>query len=842
MFQQGLLELVKSIRANRRDELMFMRAKHSECTEEARRSDPEVKATALLKLTYLQMFGFSFSSSSFQVIEVMSRPEFSLKRIGYFAATQGFSPTTDVLLLTTNQFKKDLAKGRQVDCSLALSCLAKICTEELGRDTCSDLEVLLSSARPYIRKKAILVMYKVALVFPEAMPILSGKLKERLTDSNASVVCTAVTVICEMAKLSPKSGLEYAPLLYELLTSSSSNWLRIKIVKLMGMLCTAEPLLGKKLVSPLSALLRKESAKSLVFECCNTITLGMIQHTSIVEVATRRLGDFITDDDQNLKFLGLVAMTRLAKLLPGAVQDHRDLILDCLNDEDVGVRMSALDLTTSFTTKRNFRENSRLLMRRLSKGIEDADRTVSGVVDTEGDFVAAIAARLLDIGRFKPASQDASGGYTFLTTEDDFSWYVTTILMGLAQTSVRAESNFPERKFSRSVARSLADQLVELSARVESVRMDILKCSLRILSIIRDHQVSNLSELVSATALIVGESSDLLTERVDVLEDLVAASDVTADHTEGSPAQLRIITSCLKVYATANPAEKEQLGGLIEERFDNFLRSADTGVRERAMETLALVKSRLPIAHLFQGRLRPLTGASQRRVNPPAGFDINQALATISDVETEEDDSDRFYAGEDGEAEKSATSVVEPASSSAGGGETTHWSKENDLFHLGARTLESQKRDDHLELLVNLTEGENKSTPEKGEMSRKAATVFVGDDELVPVTYSKDDYASLGTPRLEETGLVDVGEDTRPAEAGRQAAVSPKKEGAKSTRIRDEKKKKKKKKKKRKKEEEEEEEERREEPTARQDLLIDFTDDANEAEERKTSDVADFFS
>lgn len=54
----------------------------------------------------LQMLGYPVDFASFYILEVMSRPEFAHKRVGYLAAGQVFSPTTDVLLLTTNLFKK----------------------------------------------------------------------------------------------------------------------------------------------------------------------------------------------------------------------------------------------------------------------------------------------------------------------------------------------------------------------------------------------------------------------------------------------------------------------------------------------------------------------------------------------------------------------------------------------------------------------------------------------------------------------------------------------------------------------------------------------------------------
>lgn len=65
-----------------------------------------LKATALLKLTYLEMFGHDMSWASFNVLEVMSSPTYAEKKIGYLAAIQSFRPDTEVLMLAENLLKK----------------------------------------------------------------------------------------------------------------------------------------------------------------------------------------------------------------------------------------------------------------------------------------------------------------------------------------------------------------------------------------------------------------------------------------------------------------------------------------------------------------------------------------------------------------------------------------------------------------------------------------------------------------------------------------------------------------------------------------------------------------
>jgi AP-3 complex subunit delta-1 len=78
---------------------------------------PDLKSTALMKLTYLEMFGHDMSWASFNVLEVMSSQKYRHKRTGYLAAVQSFRRDTEVLMLAENQLKKVCEAG--FECGIA---------------------------------------------------------------------------------------------------------------------------------------------------------------------------------------------------------------------------------------------------------------------------------------------------------------------------------------------------------------------------------------------------------------------------------------------------------------------------------------------------------------------------------------------------------------------------------------------------------------------------------------------------------------------------------------------------------------------------------------------------
>lgn len=51
----------------------------------------------------------------------------------------------------------------QYEAALALNALSNFVTPDLARDLANDLLTLVSSSRPYVRKKAVLAMYKIFL-------------------------------------------------------------------------------------------------------------------------------------------------------------------------------------------------------------------------------------------------------------------------------------------------------------------------------------------------------------------------------------------------------------------------------------------------------------------------------------------------------------------------------------------------------------------------------------------------------------------------------------------------------------------------------------------------------
>eukprot|EP01125_Pyxidicula_operculata_P007616 TRINITY_DN2586_c1_g1_i1.p1 TRINITY_DN2586_c1_g1~~TRINITY_DN2586_c1_g1_i1.p1 ORF type:complete len:1273 (-),score=465.08 TRINITY_DN2586_c1_g1_i1:117-3935(-) len=492
IFKKSLSDLVQGIRANQGNESKYINSALQEIKEELKSIERDEKAVAIQKLTYLQMMGYNMDWASFRIIEVISNSKFSHKRIGYLAASQTFSESTDVALLITNLIRKDCLSPNMYDGGVALDCLSNICTTELARDLVPDIVNMLNSARPYIRKKSVLVMYKVFLRFPDALRPSFPRLKEKLDDADQSVVSAAVNVICELARKNAKNYLALAPTLFKLMNTSNNNWMLIKIVKLFAMLLPVEERLAKRLADPLCNIINSTSSMSLMYEAIYTCIVGLSSSRNIMQLCVSKLRSFIEHPDQNLKYLGLLALSKIMEVFPKSAAEHRDIILSCLEDEDQTIRLRAVELLTGMVDKKNIS----YIVDKLRQYLESA----------EGTYRDELLEKIIYI-----CSQEK---YKHIT---DFEWYLG-VLMDLTQ--VKGVSN----------GHVISEQIFDVCVRVKVVRPAAVRYMLILLQddslITEDPKAGGMCESLYAAAWVVGEYADILTEQIKAI-DILTRSDVT---------------------------------------------------------------------------------------------------------------------------------------------------------------------------------------------------------------------------------------------------------------------------------------------------------------------------
>ncbi|EZA48333.1 AP-3 complex subunit delta-1 [Ooceraea biroi] len=620
MFDKNLTDLVRGIRNNKENEAKYIAQCIEEIKQELRQDNVAVKANAVAKLTYLQMLGYDISWAGFNIIEVMSSAKFTYKRIGYLAASQSFHEHTELLMLTTNMIRKDLNSQNQYDAGLALSGLSCFISPDLARDLVHDIMTLLTSTKPYLRKKAVLMMYKVFLRFPEALRPAFPRLKEKLEDPDSGVQSAAVNVVCELARKNPKNYLSLAPVFFKLMTTSTNNWMLIKIIKLFGALTPLEPRLGKKLIEPLTNLIHSTSAMSLLYECINTviavlisISSGMPNHSDSIQLCVQKLRILIEDSDQNLKYLGLLAMSKILKTHPKSVQAHKDLIMQCLDDKDESIRLRALDLLYGMVSKKNLMEIVKKLMVHMDKaeGTTYRDELLSKIIQI--------------------CSQN---NYQFITY---FEWYISVLV---ELTRMEGTKHGP----------LVATQLLDVAIRVQAIRKyAVQQCALLLENsyLLTGQPRATMSEVLYAAAWICGEFSSELEDPLATLQSMLRSQ---ASNLPGH-IQAVYVHNILKLATTTfAKAEKEEdtetmdkIYGL-KDKITAFVCSGDLEVQERSSSALVLFEClkenpglAQELVEAFEGELNPVAPKAQRKVPIPEDLDLD---SWINDPPSESSDSE----------------------------------------------------------------------------------------------------------------------------------------------------------------------------------------------------------
>uniref|UniRef100_A0A8C8JE75 AP-3 complex subunit delta-1 n=1 Tax=Oncorhynchus tshawytscha TaxID=74940 RepID=A0A8C8JE75_ONCTS len=579
MFDKNLQDLVRGIRNHKEDEAKYISTCIDEIKQELKQDNIAVKANAVCKLTYLQMLGYDVSWAAFNIVEVMSSSKFTYKRIGYLAASQCFHESTDVIMLTTNQIRKDLSSPNQYDTGVALTGLSCFVTPDLARDLANDIMTLMSHTKPYIRKKAVLIMYKVFLKYPESLRPAFPRLKEKLEDPDPGVQSAAVNVICELARRNPKNYLSLAPLFFKLMTSSTNNWVLIKIIKLFGALTPLEPRLGKKLIEPLTNLIH-----------------------SRVEVPwpLSVLSLFI------VKYLGLLAMSKILKTHPKSVQSHKDLILQCLDDKDESIRLRALDLLYGMVSKKNLME----IVKKLMLHVDKAEGTT---------YRDELLTKIIDI-----CSQS---NYQYIT---NFEWYIS-ILVELTRLEGTRHGHL------------IASQMLDVAIRVKAIRAFAVAQMATLLDnahlLTGNTQRNGICEVLYAAAWICGEFSEHLEEPMATLEAMLRPKVATLP----GHIQAVYVQNAAKLFATvlrgqegvpADSTVAQETSQLLIDRLPLFVQSSNLEVQERASCILQLVKyiQKLQqkdvevaeeVTALFAGELNPVAPKAQKKVPVPEGLDLD---------------------------------------------------------------------------------------------------------------------------------------------------------------------------------------------------------------------------
>lgn len=266
----------------------------------------------------------------------------------------------------------------------------------MSRDLFPEIENLISTSNPYIRRKAALCAMRICRKVPDLQEHFLEKATNLLADRNHGVLLCGLTLVTSLCEADDEEGGEegivekfrtFAPGLVKTLKGLSTSgyapehdvtgiadpFLQVKILRLLKVLAVGDPDTSEQINDILAQVATntdssKNVGNSILYEAVRTI-LDIEADSGLRVLGVNILGKFLTNRDNNIRYVALNTLIKVVAIEPNAVQRHRNTILECLRDPDISIRRRALDLSFTLINEGNVR----VLIRELLAFLEVAD-------------------------------------------------------------------------------------------------------------------------------------------------------------------------------------------------------------------------------------------------------------------------------------------------------------------------------------------------------------------------------------------------------------------------------------------------------------------------------------
>ena len=250
---------------------------------------------------------------------------------------------------------------------------------------------------------------------------------------------------------------------------------------------------------------------SLLYECINGLISGGlldgIKDTSegedLASVCVTKLRGFLVQGDSNLKYVGLIALTKLVKTHVHLVCQHHNVVLDCIDDDDISIRYRALELVVGMVNSDTLPAIVGALMRQLKPMSNEHVELEGAGMDgsDEEDMQEEVMRPRKQKGKTIPLELPEDYKYAIINriiemcsrdmylNISDFEWYLDVLLQLIRYAPVMPtastgddgfdpeEDELEELAEKRDVGEAIGKELRNVAIRVISVRPEAVRCA-----------------------------------------------------------------------------------------------------------------------------------------------------------------------------------------------------------------------------------------------------------------------------------------------------------------------------------------------------------------------------
>ncbi|KAL5178855.1 AP-1 complex subunit gamma-2 [Glycine soja] len=399
-----LRDMIRAIRACKTaaEERAVVRKECAAIRAAINENDNDYRHRNLAKLMFIHMLGYPTHFGQMECLKLIASPGFPEKRIGYLGLMLLLDERQEVLMLVTNSLKQDLNHTNQYIVGLALCALGNICSAEMARDLAPEVERLLQFRDPNIRKKAALCSIRIIKKVPDLAENFINPATSLLREKHHGVLITGVQLCTDLCKISTEAlehirkkctdGLvrtlkdlansPYSPE-YDI-AGITDPFLHIRLLKLLRVLGEGNADASDTMNDILAQVATKtESNKvagnAILYECVQTI-MSIEDNGGLRVLAINILGRFLSNRDNNIRYVALNMLMKAVTADAQAVQRHRATIIECVKDSDASIQKRALELVYVLVNETNVKP----LAKELIDYLEVSD------LDFRGDLTAKI--------------------------------------------------------------------------------------------------------------------------------------------------------------------------------------------------------------------------------------------------------------------------------------------------------------------------------------------------------------------------------------------------------------------------------------------------------------------
>ncbi|PQQ18300.1 AP-1 complex subunit gamma-2-like isoform X1 [Prunus yedoensis var. nudiflora] len=516
-------------------------------------------------------------------------------------------------MLVTNSLKQDLNHSNQYIVGLALCALGNICSAEMARDLAPEVERLLQFRDPNIRKKAALCSIRIIKKVPELAENFINPAAALLKEKHHGVLITGVQLCTDLCKVS-EDALEYfrkkcteglVKTLKDVVNSPyapeydiagiTDPFLHIRLLKLLRELGQGDADASECMNDILAQVAtktesNKNAGNAILYECVETI-MSIEDNGGLRVLAINILGRFLSNRDNNIRYVALNMLMKAITVDAQAVQRHRATILECVKDSDASIRKRALELVYVLVNESNVKP----LTKELIDYLEVSDE------EFKGDLTAKICSI---VAKFSPEK----------------IWYIDQMLKVLSEAG-----NF------------VKDEVWHAVIVVISNASDLHGYTVR--ALYRALQLSAEQEsLVRVAIWCIGEYGDLLVNNVGMIdvEDPITVTESDAvdvieiaikHHTSDLTTKAMAMVALLKL-SSRFPSCSERIKDIVVQ----YKGSLVLELQQRSIEMNSIIAKHQNIRSTLVERMPVLdeatfigkrAGSIQATVSPSAGASIN---------------------------------------------------------------------------------------------------------------------------------------------------------------------------------------------------------------------------